>query len=104
VPPLANGPDEGAARASEERAWRTRVAQAQAKVDEAQETYDTLAGMSLVPGYEYVDEKGRPVVRSVGELQRLTTEAKARLDAAQTALDPLLEEARRARVPPGWLR
>jgi hypothetical protein len=30
--------------------------------------------------------------------------AKADLDAAQKALDDLLEEARRANVPPGWLR
>jgi hypothetical protein len=57
-----------------------------------------------VPGYEYVDERGRAVIRSVEELQKLTATAKAELGAAEKALDDLLEEARRANVLPGWLR
>jgi hypothetical protein len=57
-----------------------------------------------VPGYEYVDDKGGPVVRTIEELRSPTAAAKARCDAAQAARDQLLEEARRARVPPGWLR
>jgi hypothetical protein len=44
------------------------------------------------------------VIGSVGELQKLTADAKAELDAAQKALEDLEEEARRANVPPGWLR
>jgi hypothetical protein len=60
--------------------------------------------MNLVPGYEYQDEKGRTVTRSVDELQRMTAAAKAELDAAEKALADLRERARRAGVPPGWLR
>jgi hypothetical protein len=104
LPPPETRRDEGAARANEERVWRARVARARAQVEEAQKVYDKLAGMNLVPGYEYVDDKGRPVVRSIEELQSLTAAAKKRLDAAQAALDQLLEQARRAGVPPGWLR
>lgn len=102
LPPPETRRDEG--RANEERVWRARVARARARVEEARKVYDKLAGMNLVPGYEYVDDKGRPVVRSIEELQSLTAAAKKRLDAAQAALDQLLEQARRAGVPPGWLR
>jgi hypothetical protein len=104
LPPAETRPDEGAARASEERVWRARVERARAQVEEAQKVYEKLAGMNLVPGYEYVDDKGRTVVRTIEELQSLTAAAKKRLDAAQAALDQLLEQARRAGVPPGWLR
>jgi hypothetical protein len=60
--------------------------------------------MNLVPGYEYVDAKGMPAIRSVEELQALTARAKAELEAAQKSLEDLLEQARHASVPPGWLR
>jgi len=60
--------------------------------------------MNLVPGYEYQDGKGRTVIGSVEELQRMTAAAKAELDAAEKALADLRERARRAGVPPGWLR
>ena len=60
--------------------------------------------MHLVPGYEYVDSSGRTVIRSIEELQGLTARAKAEREAAEKALEDLLEEARRANVPPGWLR
>lgn len=96
--------DESAARVRAEEMWRTRVAEARAEVDRARRAHETLSGMNLVPGYEYVDAKGRTVIGSVGELQQLTAAAKARRDAAEKALDDLLEQARRANVPPGWLR
>jgi predicted metal-dependent phosphoesterase TrpH len=84
--------------------WRQSVAQARARVERARRSYQTLAGLNLVPGYEYQDAKGRTVIHSVDELQRMTAEAKAELDAAEKALADLLERARRAGVPPGWLR
>ena len=73
-------------------------------MERARRSYQTLAGMNLVPGYEYPDEKGRTVVHSVDELQRLTAAAKAGLDAAEKAPADLRERARRAGIPPGWLR
>jgi hypothetical protein len=95
---------ETSARRSDESLWRGRVAQARARVDRARQAHQTLAGLNLVPGYEYQDEKGRTVIGSVEQLQRMTAAAKAELDAAEKALADLLEEARRANVPPGWLR
>ena len=87
-----------------ERLWRGRVAQARARVERARQKHQTLAGLNLVPGYEYQDERGRTVIGSVEQLQGMTAAAKAELDAAEKALADLLEEARRASVPPGWLR
>jgi hypothetical protein len=88
----------------DERLWRGRVAQARARVERAQRRHQMLAGLNLVPGYEYQDERGRTVISSVEQLQGLTAAAKAELEAAEKALADLLEEARRANVPPGWLR
>jgi type IV secretory pathway VirB10-like protein len=87
-----------------EAQWRTRVARAQARVDQARKAHETLAGMNLVPGYEYVDKTGRTVIHSIEDLQKLTARAKAELDAAEKAVADLLEDARREGVPPGWLR
>ena len=94
---------EGSAR-GDETLWRGRVAQARARVDRARQRHQTLAGLNLVPGYEYQDERGRTVIGSVEQLQGMTAAAKAELDAAEKALADVLEEARRANVPPGWLR
>jgi hypothetical protein len=94
---------EGSGRGNE-RLWRDRVTQARARVDRARQNHQRLAGLNLVPGYEYQDERGRTVIGSVEQLQRMTAAAKAELDAAEKALADLLEEARRANVPPGWLR
>ena len=102
--PAPSADDEAATRARDEATWRSRVLEARAQVAEDRKQHETLAGMNLVPGYQYVDDKGRPVIGSVEELQKLTAQAKANLEASQKALDDLLEQARRANVPPGWLR
>jgi len=91
-------------RQQDERMWRSRVANANARLASAREAYQTLSGLSLVPGYVFADQHGRTVIHSVEQLQGMTARAKAELDAAQKALDDLLETARRANVPPGWLR
>jgi hypothetical protein len=128
LPPIANVPDsasgepatpaatgeptaterasdaEERARQNDETMWRGRVNQARARVERARQAYQKLAGMNLVPGYEYQDERGRTVIASIEQLQGMTAAAKAELDAAEKALADLLEEARRANVPPGWLR
>jgi hypothetical protein len=102
-PEEASAEPEGSTR-GDEALWRTRVAQARARVDRARARHQRLAGLNLVPGYEYQDEAGRTVIGSVEQLQGLTAAAKRELDAAEKALADLLEEARRAGVPPGWLR
>lgn len=102
LPDQSSGAGDGAR--NDENVWRGSVAQAKARVERARRTYQRLAGMYLVPGYEYQDAKGRTAIGSVEELQRLTAAAKAELDVAAKALADLLERARRAGVPPGWLR
>lgn len=99
----AAGADERLRQQDEQR-WRSRLAAANARLAAARQAHETLASLTLVPGYVYQDENGRTVIGSVEQLQRMTGRAKADLDSAQKALDDLLEEARRANVPPGWLR
>ena len=99
----ALGGDESLRQQDEQR-WRSRLARANARLAAARQAHETLASLTLVPGYVYQDESGRTVIGSVSQLQQMTARAKAELDSAQKALDDLLEEARRANVPPGWLR
>ena len=80
------------------------MADAHARVAKARQRVTYFEGLNLVPGYEYLDDTGRPVITSVEQLQGLTRRAKAELAAAEKALDDLSEEARHASVPPGWLR
>jgi hypothetical protein len=44
------------------------------------------------------------VIESTEHLQRLTREAKEELAAAELDLRQIQDEARRAGIPPGWLR
>jgi hypothetical protein len=102
--PAREAGDASAPRSNQEGQWRSRARAAQARLDRAQKAYDTLRSMFLVDGEAYVDKNGRAVVTSVEELQRLTAQAKAELDAAQKALETLQETARHQSIPPGWLR
>jgi hypothetical protein len=91
-------------RQREEALWRSRFSEARARLNAAQERYDALKDLHLVPGEYYVDENGRPLIRSLAELRRMTEKAETDLNTAKKSLDDLHEEARRAGVPPGWLR
>jgi len=101
----SRGDDEETRRQNDAASWRGRKALALAKVESARQKHETYKRMWLAPvGEIYVNRKTKQVIGSVGELQKLTADAKAELDAAQKALEDLEEEARRANVPPGWLR
>jgi hypothetical protein len=104
APSVAPRATEGDSRQREEQFWRGRANVARQRVEKAQAVHQRLSGMSLVPGYVYEDSTGRVVIHSIEQLQGLTARAKADLDEAQKALESLLDEARRASVPPGWLR
>ena len=58
----------------------------------------------LGPNERYVDANGNTVIDSVEDLQRLTREAKSELAEAEAAWKRMQEDARRAGIPPGWLR
>lgn len=81
-------------RAQDERSWRVRAAAARERVELARRKYEALAPMNVAPDRpgEYVDFEG------------MKAAAKAEYEVSQKALDDLLEEARRANVPPGGLR
>jgi len=79
-------------RGQDEKVWRSRVAEARERVEVTRKTYETLTPMNWAPEGEYVDFEG------------MKGAAKGQYEAAQKALDDLLEEARRANIPPGWLR
>jgi hypothetical protein len=104
APAPAAADSEADVRARDEERWRSRVAGQRQRVEDARQKHATLASLNLVPGYEYVDGSGRTVIGSVEQLQGLTARARASLEAEEKALEALLEEARRANVPPGWLR
>jgi hypothetical protein len=87
-----------------ESAWRARVAQAQRRIEDARKVYEYWNSHTLVRGEVLVDEKGRTVIGSIEELQGKTAAARRALEGAERALANLEEEARRAGVPPGWLR
>ncbi len=91
-------------RQRSEAEWRARLQQARARVNEARERKEALAGLHLAQGESYVDGQGRTVVESLDHLRRLVREADEDLVAAEESLVDLREEARRAGVPPGWLR
>lgn len=96
--------EESRERHRSEVEWRARMQQAREQVSAAREQVRILSDLYLAQGERYVDENGRTVVSSPGQLQRLTQRAKEQLAAAEKALKDLQEEARRAGVPPGWLR
>ena len=94
-PPSLNSSDpEAEKRAQDEKTWRARAAAARERVELARKKYETLAPMNVAPDRpgEYIDFEG------------MKAAAKAEYEVAQKALDDLHEEARRANVPPGWLR
>jgi hypothetical protein len=91
-------------RDKQETEWRARAAEARERLKAAQENYQTLSQLHLSPGEYYTDENGKPLITSLDQLRGLVAEAKTELDQATRAMDQLKEEARRAGVPPGWVR
>jgi hypothetical protein len=99
-----SGEDEADQRREDEARWRERVAEATAKRDRAKAVHEQLNQLWLVDGEQYVDGQGRTVIASLADLRARIARAKVEWDAAEAALEHLHEEARRASVPPGWLR
>jgi hypothetical protein len=87
-----------------EVAWRERIVEARNRIEAARKDYEYWSGYTMVAGDIFVDEQDRPVITSIEQLQGKTAAAKKAVEAAERALVNLEEEARRAGVPPGWLR
>jgi aspartate/tyrosine/aromatic aminotransferase len=73
-------------------------------LEEARKRRELLSKLHLTTGAYYVDENNQPVITSVEQLQGMVAQSQAELDAASEALRQLREDARRAGVPPGWIR
>jgi hypothetical protein len=101
-------PSDEEKRAAEESQWRARMAQARDKLERSKmfaEALQTRAN-SLWADFTARDD---PAQRSVIETDRQKTLAeldrvKGEIETETKAIADLEEEARRAGVPPGWLR
>lgn len=91
-------------RQQQEAEWRARLSEVKSRLNAAKERYEFLSSLHLTPGEYYVDENGQPLITSLEQLRQMVSQAKTDLDAAQKAMDDLKEEARKAGIPPGWLR
>jgi hypothetical protein len=91
-------------RAQQEMEWRRRNSEARERLTEARKRYELLSKLHLTTGSYYVDSNNEPVITSVEQLQSMVAEAQGELDSATAALSQLREDARRAGVPPGWVR
>ena len=91
-------------RAQQEMEWRRRSSEARERIKEALRHHQLLSKLHLTTGAYYVDENNEAVITSVEQLQTMVADAKAELDAATEARRKLREDARRANVPPGWVR
>ena len=96
--------EESRDRKRQEAEWRNRFHEARERVGLAREQKAVWDGVHYVEGIKLVDENGNVVVESLEDLRRFVAEASQELTDAERALRNLGEEARRAGVPPGWLR
>jgi hypothetical protein len=79
-------------RAAEEAVWRARARATHAAVVQTSAAYDQAMSMHPRPG------------DSPTMIEQAQAAAKAAKEAAEKAEDDLRVEARRAGVPPGWIR
>ena len=91
-------------RAQQEMEWRRRNGEARERLTEARKRNELLSKLHLTTGSYYVDSNNEPAITSVEQLQGMVARAKAEFDAATQALAQVREDARRAGVPPGWVR
>jgi len=90
--------------AQQEMEWRRRNSEARERSKEARKRYELLSKLHLTTGSYYVDSNNEPIITSVEQLQGMVARAQAEFDAATQALTQLRNDARRAGVPPGWVR
>jgi hypothetical protein len=91
-------------RKRSEAEWRSKASDARARIAEARERVQFFEELFLPPDGRYVDVNGNTVIESLDHLQRLTREAKEELAAVELDWKQIQNEARRAGIPPGWLR
>lgn len=110
--PATNAPQPDAAKpptqAKDETAWRTRISQARDQLERTKTLLDALQSRVNALSADFVnrdDPAQRAVIerdrqKALGEIERLKKE----IGEYTKAVANIEEEARRAGVPPGWLR
>ena len=96
--------DESRDRKRREADFRGRYQAAKQRMAAAQRRKQTLDGIHVIEGLQYVDENGNTVIESLDHLRRLIQEADQERQAAALAVKALEEEAHRQSYPKGWLR
>jgi hypothetical protein len=95
---------EAAARRQKELAWRERASRARQRLEDAREAHLYWQRALLLGRGWRTDENGRRVMLSPRSIGQRAQRAEDELHAAEEAWKKLEEDARRASVPPGWLR
>lgn len=95
-------PDESEVRKQNEATWRQRVEAARARLAEAQKSFDWTQTIPY-DAERLLDGQDRVIAEGAVAIEKVKADAKAELAAAREALERLLEDGRRAGVPPGWL-
>lgn len=94
-------------RDAQRRTWQRRARNAREQIQQAEKDVAELeGGLQGQVGLLVQSCSGRQTNRRthISELDQQLEVAKARLAEARRSLEDLEEEARRSRVPPGWLR
>jgi uncharacterized membrane protein YqiK len=101
-------PAESAPSERDEKYWRARVNDARTGVQRAQAFYDALQSQinGLYAQFVAVDDPAQRALIEKKRLAALAEQERVKADIAETtkAVADIEEEARRASVPPGWLR
>jgi hypothetical protein len=109
APPAGEAaPDEATAREQDEQAWRSKMADARQALERNQMYADALVSKINALWADFT-ARDNPVQRAQIEIERKKAIAeqervKAEIEAQKKAIADLEEEARRAGVPPGWIR
>ena len=101
-------PDEAQQREQDEQAWRNKMADARQALDRSQMYADALQSKINALWADFT-ARDNPVERAKIELERNKAIAeqarvKAEIETQTKAIADLEEEARRAGIPPGWIR
>ena len=100
--------DEDAQREKDEEAWRSRMADARLALERSQMYADALQSKINALWADFT-ARDNPVERAQIEIERNKAIAelarvKGEVEAQTKAIADLEEEARRAGIPPGWIR
>jgi hypothetical protein len=108
APPADKPVDEGAEREKDEQAWRRKMADARVALERSQMYADALQSKINALWADFT-ARDDPAQRAQIELERKRAIAeqervKGEIETQKKAIADLEEEARRAGVPPGWIR